>query len=251
MTISSSTNSFSSYEHIAEIASQTASPPSSPSKLTDADESMSDLMSAILRSSSPEYSTTDSEESESDSDYVFEEHEDHASVIESIASIVENPDSTTNADNNEPSSDGFESGFNGSPSPPYRDSFAFEGNIWTDIAESDNGVAEVNEGFRVIFEQERIKLEVNFRRDTKMRTNEESRRDPIRLEVIYHCSAGAQVCERSNNRDKDEHTVSHSNTQDVIIRPGEELPSSELNQQEGQVDSPDIGSPMSLDYFNE
>ncbi|KAG8719470.1 hypothetical protein FRC09_011089 [Ceratobasidium sp. 395] len=237
MSLPSSTNSFSSYEHVADIASQrSASPP--PSELADADESMSDLMSAILRSSSSEYSMSDSEDSESDSDYAPGVHEDQASVVESIASTAENPDAI-NADDKEPSSDGFEYRPDGSP----RDSLTFEGNIWTNIAESDSGVAEVNEGFRIIFEQERIKLEVKFRRDTRMRTNEGSTRDhTCQLEVTYHCSTGARAGEL---------VVSRSDVQDAITPPVEELPSSEPKRKERQVDNPEVGSPMSLDYFSE
>ncbi|KAG8732657.1 hypothetical protein FRC10_000777 [Ceratobasidium sp. 414] len=87
----------------------------------------------------------------------FRESEDDTSGIES--------DGASDADDERSSSDGYQSpfGINGSPRLSHEGKVIFEGNIWNEIAEADDGINEVNNGFCALIEQERIRLEEEYR----------------------------------------------------------------------------------------
>ncbi|KAG8716800.1 hypothetical protein FRC08_008779 [Ceratobasidium sp. 394] len=73
----------------------------------------------------------------------------------------------SDADDERSPSDGRQSptGINGSPRFPYESKIIFEGNIWNEIAEADDGIDEViNSGFCALTERERIRLEQEYRR---------------------------------------------------------------------------------------
>ncbi|KAG8711538.1 hypothetical protein FRC09_020541 [Ceratobasidium sp. 395] len=151
--IFSANNSSFSYEHISAPTSQAASFPSSPSELVDVDEPMSDVHPDISLHSSSSDSAIETESSDDESDSIIVDggkhaSDGHASITASVVSTDESLDGT-NADDEESSSDGSESGLNGSPRLFYRGSLTFEGNDWNHMAEADDGISEVTEGFHM------------------------------------------------------------------------------------------------------
>ncbi|KAG9098833.1 hypothetical protein FS749_002816 [Ceratobasidium sp. UAMH 11750] len=230
-------------------ASQAASPPSIPSELSDVDESMSDVLFAILSRSSTPDSSVDSNGSDSSSD----EFEQVASRSASSVSTERSLDDM-DADDEQSSCDGCESSVDGSPRLPYHGNLTFEGNIWNEIAEDDDGVAEVNEGFRMLLEKERIRMEVEYRRRIQTRTSEEFKRKCTRLEVQYSGKIETRRTVEESIHDNNTHVPTpHSDADKVTKAPAEELPPSpsEWEGEEIATDDIDIGSPMSLDYFTD
>ncbi|KAG8790741.1 hypothetical protein FRC12_011145 [Ceratobasidium sp. 428] len=258
------------FESISSPASQAASPSSPPAELFDVDESMSDIMSAILgRSSSPDYSTT-SEESGG-----FEEVEYGGSLVESIVSTesTASTESTVSiesivpavsikstvsnkgtlngdADDEQSSSGGYESG---SPKTVYQSSLKIEGSISNESAEAEDGQStEVDENVRMLFEHENIRLEVDYRCKTGMRTNGVPQKDSICLEVTCYRKSETRASKKSNPReDENGLATATSHMEGVINSPVEEQALSEPMGQVIQVNDPDIGSPMSIDFLTE
>ncbi|KAG8778037.1 hypothetical protein FRC12_025208 [Ceratobasidium sp. 428] len=245
------------FQCISSPTSPAASPSSSSTELFDVDESMSDIMSAVLqRSSSPDYSTT-SEESGS-----FEEVEYDGSLAESIVSTVStaSTESTVSiestvsteealdedADNEQSSCDSYESSANGSPKIVYQGSLNFEGSISNETAEAEDGPStEVDE------------VNTNVSASKSIIVAELERELTGYLEKIAFVLRFIQNLCRSSSSDapsrEDENVfvTTTSHMEEVINSPGEEHMLSERMGQTTQVDDTDIGSPMSIDFLTD
>ncbi|KAG8707973.1 hypothetical protein FRC09_001519 [Ceratobasidium sp. 395] len=229
------------FQCISSPTSPAASPSSSSTELFDVDESMSDIMSAVLqRSSSPDYSTT-SEESGS-----FEEVEYDGSLAESIVSTVStaSTESTVSiestvstkealdedADNEQSSCDSYESSANGSPKIVYQGSLNFEGSISNETAEAEDGPnTEVDE----------------------VNTNVSASKSIIVAELERELTGYLEKIAFVLREDENVFVTTTSHMEEVINSPGEEHMLSERMGQTTQVDDTDIGSPMSIDFLTE
>ncbi|KAG8789103.1 hypothetical protein FRC12_013879 [Ceratobasidium sp. 428] len=236
----SSNNSSFSYEHISAPVSRAASPPGSPSEFANIDELMSDAHSNISLHLSSSNSGIETESSDDDSDSMIADEgkhasDGHASITESIVLTDEHLDGT-NADDEESSSDGSESGVNGSPRLFYRGSLSFEGNIWNHMAEADDGISEVNEGFhmRLIVSDLRWSIAGLLKHGLRGRLGQ------IVSLLGYHTiiELRRKITSYPNSP--------HSDRAEAVDPP--ETPLDESEGEEIQIDNYlDIGSPMSLD----
>ncbi|KAG8783876.1 hypothetical protein FRC12_019259 [Ceratobasidium sp. 428] len=269
-------NASSPFQCISSPTAQAASPSSPSAELFDVDESMSDIMSAILqRSSSPDYSTT-SEESGS-----FEEVKYDRSLAKSIVSskstastkstvsiesdistewtvLIESTVSTKetlneDADDEQSSSNSYESSVNRSPKIVYQGSLNFEGSISNEIAEGEDGPStKVDEGIHMLFEHERIRLKVDYHCRTGTPTDGVPRKDCICLEVKCYRKSETQASKKSKPReDENGFVTTTSHMEEVINSPGEEHMLSERMGQTTQVNDTDIWSPMSIDFLTD
>ncbi|KAG8717602.1 hypothetical protein FRC08_007127 [Ceratobasidium sp. 394] len=142
-------------------------------------------------------------------------------------------DGASDADDERSSCDGDLSGINGSPRFPHEGKIVFEGNIWNEIAEADDGINEVNEGFSALLERERIRLEEEHRRRDWL-VSAEPNQD---RETHDNSNAAGGLGSASVH--------GMEGVEGTLV---EEPPPCEYEDMDSLVGYPDLGSPMSLDF---